>query len=265
MEWPQKRLEAVVDVMRIHILTLFPRMFSGPFEEGILKRAVDAGIVRISLHNIRDYARDKHRVVDDYQYGGGSGMVMKPEPIFDAVEDVLSSFPEELRCDMPVILLSPQGRVFNQAVAKELSAKPGMLLICGRYEGVDERVREHLATDEISLGDIVLSGGEIAAMAVVEAVVRLLPGAVGSPESVEGDSITSGLLQHPLYTRPPSFRGWEVPPVLMSGDHGAIRRWRRQQSLLRTLERRPALLDKAALTDEDLRFLRSAGYRRREG
>jgi tRNA (guanine37-N1)-methyltransferase len=264
LEWFQERLEAVADVMQIHILTLFPQMFSGPFQESILKRAVDAGIVRISLHNIRDYARDKHQVVDDYQYGGGSGMVMKPEPVFDAVEDVLSSCPEELRRDMPVILLSPQGRVFDQAVAKELSGKPGMLLICGRYEGVDERVREHLATDEISLGDIVLSGGEIAAMAVVEAVVRLLPGAVGSPESVEGDSITSGLLQHPLYTRPPSFRGWEVPPVLMSGDHGAIRRWRRQQSLLRTLERRPALLDNAALTDEELRFLRSAGYRRRE-
>ena len=250
--------------MDIHIFTLFPQMFEGPFRESILKRAVDTGIADISLHNIRDYARDKHHVVDDYQHGGGSGMVMKPEPIFEAVEDVQASYPEEGRDAMPVILLSPRGRAFTQDVAEELSQKPGMLLICGRYEGVDERVREHLATDEISLGDFVLNGGEVAAVAVVESVVRLLPGVVGSRESVEGDSITTGLLQHPLYTRPPSFRGWDVPPVLLSGDHAAIHRWRREQSLLRTFERRPDLLGKASLSEEDLRFLESLGYTRQE-
>lgn len=249
--------------MDIHIFTLFPGMFCGPFQESILKRAADAGKVRISLHNIRDYARDKHHVVDDYQYGGGPGMVMKPEPIFDAVEDVLASYPQESRRNMPVILLSPHGRPFCQEIAQELAQKPGMFLICGRYEGVDERVREHLVSDEISLGDFVLSGGEVAAMAVVEAVARLLPGVVGSQESVEGDSITSHLLQHPLYTRPATFRDWEVPSVLLSGNHAAIALWRRQRSLLRTLERRPDLLERAALTPEDLRFLRAHGYKQR--
>lgn len=246
--------------MDVHIFTLFPGMFCGPFQESILKRAVEAGKLRVSLHNIRDYARDRHRVVDDYQYGGGPGMVMKPEPIFDAVEHVLASYPEESRREMPVILLSPRGRLFRQEVAEELARKPGMLLICGRYEGVDERVREHLVNDEISLGDFVLSGGEVAAMAVVEAVARLLPGVVGSQESVEGDSITSHLLQHPLYTRPATFRGWEVPPVLLSGNHAAIALWRRQRSLLLTLKRRPDLLKRAPLTPEDVRFLKRHGY-----
>ena len=249
-------------VMDIHVFTLFPQMFSGPFQESILKRAIDAGRVRISLHNIRDYTTDKHHVVDDYQHGGGPGMVMKPEPIFDAVERAQSDYPQEARGDMPVILLSPQGRTFTQEVAEELSRKPGMLLICGRYEGVDERVREHLATDEISLGDFVLNGGEVAAMVVIESVARLLPDVVGSRESVEGDSITTGLLQHPLYTRPPSFRGWDVPSVLMSGNHAAIERWRREQSLLRTLRRRPDLLENASLSEDDLRFLESVGYDR---
>lgn len=250
------------EVMDIHVFTLFPEMFSGPFQGSILKRAIDAGRVRISLHNIRDYTTDKHHVVDDYQHGGGPGMVMKPEPIFDAVESVQSGYPQEVWEDVPVILLSPQGRVFTQEVAAELSRKPGMLLICGRYEGVDERVREHLVTDEISLGDFVLNGGEVAAMAVAESVVRLLPDVVGSRENVEGDSITTGLLQHPLYTRPASFRGWDVPSVLMSGKHAAISRWRREQSLLRTLRRRPDLLEHASLSEDDLRFLESVGYDR---
>jgi tRNA (guanine37-N1)-methyltransferase len=246
--------------MDIHIFTLFPQMFAGPFQESILKRAVEVGIVNISLHNIRDYSYDKHHVTDDYQHGGGAGMVMKPEPIFEAVEKVHALVQEDIRHKSPVVLLTPQGRTFTQQVAEELASKPGLFLICGRYQGVDERVREHLATDEISVGDFVLSGGEIAAMAVVESVVRLLPGVVGSRESVEGDSITTGLLQHPLYTRPSSFRGWEAPEVLLSGNHAAIARWRREQSLLRTLHRRPDLLKKARLTEEDIRFLRSHGY-----
>jgi len=189
-------------------------------------------------------------------------MVMKSEPIFAAVDDVLTCYPDGLWKDRPIVLLSPQGRRFTQDVAKEFSKKGGLMLICGRYQGVDERVREHLVTEEISLGDFVLSGGEIAAMAVVESVARLLPGVVGSRESVETDSITSGLLQGPLYTRPPSYRGWQVPPVLSSGDHAAVAKWRRQQALLRTLERRPDLLGQASLTDEDLSFLESQGYRR---
>lgn len=251
--------------MDIHIFTLFPRVFRGPFQESIVKRAINAGIVTLELHSIRDYASDRHHVVDDYQYGGGAGMVMKPEPVFAAVEDVMASYPDGLWRDRPIVLLSPQGRLFSQGVAKEFSRKGGLMLICGRYQGVDERVREHLATDEISLGDFVLSGGEIAAMAIVESVVRLLPGVVGSRESVETDSITSGLLQGPLYTRPFSFRGWEVPQVLVSGDHAAVARWRRQQALRRTFERRPVLLETASLTDEDLRFLASLGYRREQG
>ncbi len=235
-------------------------MFQGPFQASILKRAQEKGQLRIHLHNIRDYAPDKHRIVDDYQYGGGAGMVMKPEPIFACVEDVLSRYPEEVRRGLPVVLLTPQGEVFNQRIARELAQSPGMLLLCGHYEGVDERVREHLVTREISLGDFVLTGGEMAAIPIVDAVARLIPSVVGSQESVEGDSITSGLLQHPLYTRPPVFRGWAVPDILLSGDHAKIARWRRQQALLRTLQRRPDLLKTAPLTKEDLEFLQAHGY-----
>ena len=189
-------------------------------------------------------------------------MVMKPEPIFEAVEDALAHYSQEARREMPVILLSPQGRLLHQKVAEELARRPGMVLICGHYEGVDERISETLATDEISIADYVLTGGELAAMVLVDAVVRLIPGVVGSAESVQGDSITSGLLQHPLYTRPPVYRDLEVPPVLLSGNHGDIARWRRQQSLLRTLKRRPDLLEVAELTPEDLAFLQSHGYKR---
>ena len=246
--------------MDIHVLTLFPTMFQGPFDQSVIKRAVERGLVQIQIQDIRGYAHDRHHTTDDYQYGGGPGMVMKPEPVFEAVEYSLSGYSPEVRQDLPVILLSPQGRRFHQGVAEELAGRPGMVLICGHYQGVDERIREDLATDEISIGDYVLTGGELAAMVLVDAVVRLLPGVVGSADSVQGDSITSGLLQHPLYTRPPLYRDLEVPPILLSGDHAAIARWRRQQALLSTLRKRPDLLVKVDLTQEDLAFLRSHGY-----
>jgi tRNA (guanine37-N1)-methyltransferase len=248
--------------MDIHILTLFPGMFDGPFRHSVIARAVSNGLVRVHLRDIRQYTHDGHHTADDYQYGGGAGMVMKPGPVFEAVDDALSAWPEAMRGDVPVILLSPQGRLLDQKMAEHLSSRPGMILICGHYEGVDERVREGLATDDISIGDYVLTGGELAAMVVADAVVRLLPGVVGSAESVQGDSITSGLLQHPVYTRPPVHRGLEVPPVLLSGNHGEVARWRRQQALLRTLARRPDLLERADLSEADLEFLASHGYKR---
>lgn len=220
--------------MQIDILTLFPNMFRGPFEESIIRRAIDRGIVQVRTINFRDFATDRHRTVDDYPYGGGPGMVLKPEPIFAAVESVRR---EESR----IVLMTPQGRVFTQDVARELAALPHLVIICGHYEGVDERVREHLVTDEISIGDYVLTGGELPAMVVVDAVVRLLPGVLADPSS-EDESFYHGLLEYPQYTRPPVFRGWAVPEVLLSGNHGAIARWRWQQSLIRTYQRRPDLL-----------------------
>ena len=244
--------------MRFDILTLFPTLFSGVFEESIVKRAVEAGLVTIAVHNIRDYALDKHHVTDDEPYGGGGGMVMKPGPIFRAVEAVLGDTDASDGEQAPVILLSPAGRLFNQATARELASRHRLVLICGRYEGIDERVREHLVTDEISIGDYVLSGGEIPAMVIVEAVTRLLPGALGDPMATARDSHSSGLLEHAHYTRPAIFRGWAVPDVLLSGNHGEIARWRRQRSLLRTYERRPDLLEEADLSVEDRDFLRRA-------
>jgi tRNA (guanine37-N1)-methyltransferase len=243
--------------MRFDILTLFPGLFCGAFGESIVKRAVEAGLVTIALHNIRDYAAGKHQVTDDEPYGGGGGMVMKPEPIFRAVEEVLVGEPLPLGKEdaTQVVLLSPAGRLFNQGVAAELAAYDRLLLICGRYEGVDERVREHLVTDEISIGDYVLSGGEIPAMVVVETVTRLLPGALGDPLATRKDSFAGGLLEHPHYTRPAEFRGWGVPEVLLSGNHAEVRRWRREQSLLRTYLRRPDLLETADLSAADRAFV----------
>jgi tRNA (guanine37-N1)-methyltransferase len=235
--------------MKIHILTLFPGMFVGPFSESIVKRAIDRGLVEIAIHNIRDYTSDRHHVVDDYPYGGGPGMVLKPEPLFEAVESVKGE------SQIPVILLTPQGRLFDQRAAEEFSYYEEMILICGHYEGVDERVREHLVTDEISIGDYVLSGGELAAMVVVDAVVRQLPGALGSETSGGEDSHSSGLLEYPQYTRPQAFRGWVVPEVLLSGNHAQIAKWRREQSLLRTLKRRPDLMERVELTDEERRLI----------
>ena len=244
--------------MRFHVLTLFPEMFEGPLGYGILARAQERGLLSVGLHNIRDFAHDRHSTVDDYPYSGGPGMVMKPEPLFEAVETVRET--ENLHSSAPVILLTPQGRVFSQSVAEELVRHDALVLICGRYEGFDERVREHLATDELSIGDYVLGGGELAAMVVIEAISRLIPGVVGSPESPANDSFTTGLLQHPLYTRPTRFRDMEVPEVLLSGNHGEVARWQRRQSLKRTLERRPDLLARLLpdqLSDEDRQFLKT--------
>ena len=238
--------------MQIDILSLFPQIFHGPLGESIAKRAIERGLVQVNLHNIRDFTHDRHHTADDYAYGGGGGMVLKPEPIFEAVEKIRKDpAPEEEASELPIILLTPQGRLFNQEVAQELAGYPHLVLICGRYEGVDERVREHLATDEISIGDYVLSGGELAAMVVVEAVVRLLPGVLGSETSAQDDSHTTGLLEYPQYTRPEVYRGWAVPEILLSGNHAQIARWRRQQALLRTLERRPELVDRASLSPEE--------------
>ena len=234
--------------MKVDILTLFPQMFQEPFSTGIFQRAIDRKLVSVNIHNIRDYTHDKHHTVDDYAYGGGAGMILKPEPIFEAVESIKSDiFPEERGGELPIILLTPQGRVFSQEIALEVSRYSHLILICGRYEGVDERVREHLATDEISIGDYVLSGGELAAMVVVDAVVRLLPGVLGSEASPLDDSHSNGLLEYPQYTRPAVYKEWSVPEVLLSGNHAQIAKWRREQAIIRTLERRPELLDKANL------------------
>ncbi len=227
--------------MHIDILTLFPEMFPGPFSTSILQRAISDELVSIGIHNIRDYTHDRHATADDYPYGGGAGMVLKPEPIFETVEAIRAGDTEYL----PVILLTPRGRLFSQPVAAELAGHRRLLLICGHYEGVDERVGEHLATDQLSIGDYVLSGGELAAMVVVDAVVRLLPGVLGSPDSLVEDSHTSGLLEYPQYTRPAVYRGWAVPPVLLSGNHAQIAKWRQEQSIQQTLKCRPELLDKA--------------------
>lgn len=246
--------------MRFHVLTLFPKMFGAPLSESIMGRAIRHGAISVYLHNIRDFTHDRHRTVDDYPYSGGPGMVMKPEPLFEAVETLRHA--GTLGESSQVILLTPQGRTFTQSVAEELAGLDEIALICGRYEGVDERVRQHLATDEISIGDYVLGGGELAAMALMEAVSRLVPGVVGSAESTCNDSFTTGMLQHPLYTRPARFRDWDVPDVLLSGHHEEVSRWKRRESLRRTLERRPDLLDNLGsddLTSDDRRFLEGLG------
>ena len=241
--------------MRFHVLTLFPGMFQSPFADGIIARAVSKELLDISLYDLRDHAVDRHGTVDDYPFGGAPGMLMKPEPLFAGVESIRTS--ASLDDAVPVVLLSPQGRRLNQTVVEDLSREDDVVLVCGRYEGVDERVRQYLATDEISIGDYVLGGGELAAMVVIEAVSRLVSGVVGSIESTQDDSFTTGLLQEPQYTRPAEFRGREAPAVLLSGNHAEIARWRRQESLRRTFERRPDLLETAELTDEDRRFIDS--------
>ena len=235
--------------MHFDIFTLFPDMFQGPFSESILKRAQERGLLSISLHNIRESTSDKHHIVDDYPYGGGAGMVMKPEPIFTAVEAVYQSG--------PIILLSPQGRLFNQHIARSLVQEARVTLICGHYEGIDERVREHLVADEISIGDYVLTGGELAAMIVVDATSRFLPGVLGGEESTLEESHSAGLLEYPHYTRPPEFRGWRVPDVLLSGNHAEIARWRRRESIRRTRARRADLFEKIELSSKaDVKLLR---------
>lgn len=238
--------------MRFDIFTLFPAMFDGPFGDSIIKRAVEAGQLDIHLHPIRDYAEGRHRITDDYPYGGGGGMVMKPEPIFAAVEAVLGP---DLAAAGPIILMDPQGRRFTQHVAADLAALPRVSLICGHYEGIDERVRQHLVTDELSIGDYVLTGGELPAMVIVDTVARLLPGVLGNPMGAIQDSIASGLLEFPQYTRPVEYRGWRVPDILLSGHHAQVARWRRREALRRTLARRPDLVASAALTESDRKLL----------
>ncbi len=236
--------------MQFDVFTLFPNLILPYLEESILQRARERGLVTVNAHDIRAWTADKHHVTDEPPYGGGGGMVMKPQPVFAAVEGVLGVPPA-----CPVILLTPQGRLFTQQVAAELVQQPRLALLCGRYEGIDERVRAHLVTDEISIGDFVLTGGELPALALIDAISRLIPGVLGDPDGAFDDSHATGLLEYPHYTRPPEFRGWGVPPVLLSGNHAGINRWRREQSLLRTLRKRPDLLDKAELGDKDRRFL----------
>ena len=246
--------------MRFHVLTLFPEAFGQPLQFSIMARAAQRGQVSIEVTDIRDYTHDAHGTADDYQFGGGHGMVMKPEPVFEAAEAALAGYPVEERERIPVILTTPQGELLTQRLVEELSQSPAIAIICGHYAGVDERIAEGLATRQISAGDYVLTGGELPAMIIIDAVTRLLPGVVGSPGSVAGDSITTGLLQHPLYTRPAEYRGTAVPDVLLSGHHAEIDRWRRRKALERTLARRPDLLPSAPLTAEDRRYLAELGY-----
>ncbi|BCG48610.1 tRNA (guanine(37)-N(1))-methyltransferase [Citrifermentans bremense] len=240
--------------MKFDILTLFPAMFEGPLTESILKRASEKGLIEVALHNIRDWAFDKHATADDSPYGGGAGMVMKVEPIAGAIEAVKAKHPNS-----KVILTTPCGRPFNHQVAEELSREEGVIIICGRYEGVDERVRTLFVDDEISLGDFVLTGGEIAAMVIVDAVSRLVPGVLGSEESAQYDSFADGLLEYPQYTRPPEFRGEKVPDILLSGNHAEIAKWRRKEQMKRTLASRPELLDGIEWSKADKKLLAEVG------
>lgn len=240
--------------MKIDILTLFPEMFGGPFGSSIIKRAREKGLLEIDMVNIRDFAHDKHKIVDDYPFGGGAGMVMKPEPIFEAVEFVKGrSYAPQGK----VILLCPQGEPFDQEMAKKLALEEHLLFICGHYEGVDERVREKIVDMEISIGDFVLTGGELPAMVVVDAVARLIPGVLGEAESFIADSFYDGLLEYPQYTRPREYAGLSVPDILLSGDHEKIRLWRRKMSLIRTLQRRPDLINVRTVSEEDKKLLKT--------
>lgn len=238
--------------MRIDIVSLFPEMFSGPLGHSILKRACEAGILDIAITNPRDYATDKHRIVDDTPFGGGPGMVMKPEPIFRAVEDIRARTNAVRR---RVLLMCPGGHTFTQAKAKELASYDQLIFICGHYEGIDERVRQLLVDESVSIGDFVLTGGELPAMVIVDAVARMLPGVLGANDSAVHDSFYHDLLEYPQYTRPREFHGYLVPEVLLSGDHAKIARWRRKQSLMNTFIRRPDLLAKAQLESTDHQLL----------
>jgi tRNA (guanine37-N1)-methyltransferase len=238
--------------MQMDIFTLLPDVFAPYLDVSILARAAKRDLIDVRVHDIRAFTTDRHHVCDDTPYGGGGGMVMKPEPVFTALEGVLGSPPA-----CKVILMTPQGRVLTQQLAFEYAALPRLAILCGRYEGIDERIREHIVTDEISIGDYVLTGGELPALIFIDVISRLLPGVLGDPDGARDDSHASGLIEYPHYTRPPVFRGWPVPDVLQSGNHAEIERWRRQQSLRRTLERRPDLLGKADLSEEDKRYLRS--------
>ena len=250
--------------MKFYVLTLFPEAFAQPLQFSIVSRAVERSQISIEVTDIRDHTHDAHGTADDYQFGGGHGMVMKPEPVFEAAEGALLEYGDEERSQIPVILTTPQGELLTQQLVEELARAPAIAIVCGHYAGVDERIAEGLATRHVSIGDYILTGGELPAMIIIDAVTRLLPGVVGSPESVAGDSITTGLLQHPLYTRPAEFRGMAAPEVLLSGHHAEIDRWRRRKSLERTLALRPDLLTTAALTQEDLKYLATLGYQQEE-
>jgi tRNA (guanine37-N1)-methyltransferase len=238
--------------VKIDIVTIFPKMLEGPLAEGIVGRAIAGGLLDVRVHDLRDHTTDRHRVVDDVPFGGGPGMVLKPEPLFAAVEHIRS----ERGVPAAVILTSPDGERLTHATAERLSTLGHVVLLCGRYEGVDERVRVHLATETLSIGDYVLSGGELPALVIVDAVARLVPGVVGDETSVARDTFARGLLDYPQYTRPAEYRGLTVPPVLLSGHHRDIERWRRREALARTLDRRPDLLAKATLDPEDEALLR---------
>jgi len=250
--------------LHFDIVTIFHGFFSGPLEHGIIRRAREAGVVKVTIHDLREATHDRHRTVDDRPFGGGEGMLLKPEPLFDTVERILGAPREQLPPRTAIVLLSAAGKLFRQDTAQRLAAMERIVLLCGRYEGVDERVAEHLATDEISIGDFVLSGGELPAALIVDAVTRLVPGALGNEASSVNESFsalaapngaTGGVLDCPHYTRPQSFRGWSVPDVLMSGHHEEVRRWRRRMALEKTLRNRPDLLVTATLTNEDLEIL----------
>ncbi|SFB20258.1 tRNA (Guanine37-N(1)-) methyltransferase [Lentibacillus halodurans] len=237
--------------MHIDVLTLFPEMISGVFNASILKKAQEKEKFSYNLVNFRDYSENKHMKVDDYPYGGGAGMVLTPQPVFDAVDAVAN----DKQTDPRVILMCPQGETYNQQKAQELAEEDHLVFICGHYEGYDERIREHLVTDEISIGDYVLTGGELGAMVVIDSVVRLLPDVLGNEESAPEDSFSTGLLEHPHYTRPADFRGMKVPDILLSGDHAKIAEWRRRESLKRTYERRKDLFDEKCLSEADKKIL----------
>jgi tRNA (guanine37-N1)-methyltransferase len=238
--------------VKFDVVTIFPRMVAAGLAEGVVSRGIARGLIDVAVHDLRDHTADRHRTVDDVPYGGGPGMVMKPEPLARAVEEIRA------RRGQPdaVVVLTPQGRPFKQSEAVRMSGLSHIVLLCGRYEGIDERVRELVATDELSIGDYVLSGGELPALVVIDAISRLVPGVVGDEQSVEQDSFSDGVLDHPHYTRPAEFGGVKVPDVLLSGHHAEVRRWRRKTALARTLERRPDLLDEATLDDEDRELLK---------
>jgi tRNA (guanine37-N1)-methyltransferase len=244
--------------MIFDILTIFPEIFRSPLSESLMKKALDRGIIQVRVWNLRDFTGDKHRTTDDYPYGGGAGMIMKAEPAFRAVEEIKGKNPEAR-----TVLLTPQGERFHQGLAQELSEQKHWILVCGRYEGLDERVRLGAVDREISVGDYILNGGEIPALVFMEVISRYVPGFLGSEQSVEEESFSGGLLEYPQYTRPPVFRGMEVPEVLLSGNHAEIKRWRRKESLKRTYRRRPDLLKMAELSEEDLEYL--AELKRRQG
>lgn len=241
--------------MHIDILTLFPEMFHHVLRTSVLGRAIDRGLLKVNTVNFRDFSEDKHRTVDEPPYGGGGGMVIKPEPVFNAVEHVLAQ-KEGPESESRIVLMTPQGELFNQEKAEELARVDHLILICGHYEGFDERIRQYLVTDELSIGNYVLTGGELPAMVVVDGVARLLPGVLGNEQSAQDDSFADGLLEYPQYTRPAEFRGWRVPDILLSGNHAEIEKWRRLESIKRTWERRPEMLDQADLSEAEIQFLR---------